>query len=64
MDLSLNARELEIQQRSRRLCDEHLLPLFVALGAAGESARAERVFAGVADKVLAMDTYAFWPLAA
>ena len=27
MDLSLNARELEIQQRSRRLCDEHLLPL-------------------------------------
>ena len=27
MDLSLNARELEIQQRSRRLCEEHLLPL-------------------------------------
>jgi acyl-CoA dehydrogenase len=27
VDLSLNARELEIQQRSRRLCDEHLLPL-------------------------------------
>ena len=27
MDLSLNARELEIQQRPRRLCDEHLLPL-------------------------------------
>lgn len=29
MDLSLNAREQEIQQRSRRLCDEHLLPLEV-----------------------------------
>ena len=27
MDLSLNARELEIQQRSRKLCDDVLLPL-------------------------------------
>jgi alkylation response protein AidB-like acyl-CoA dehydrogenase len=27
MDLSLNARELEIQQRSRTLCDDVLLPL-------------------------------------
>ncbi len=29
MDLSLNAREREIQERSRRFCDEHLLPLEV-----------------------------------
>ena len=27
MDLSLNARELDIQQRSRKLCDDVLLPL-------------------------------------
>ncbi len=27
MDLNLSAHELEIQQRSRRFCDEHLLPL-------------------------------------
>ena len=29
MDLSLNAREVEIQQRSRRFCDDILLPLEV-----------------------------------
>ncbi|MGE5468882.1 MAG: dioxygenase, partial [Ignavibacteria bacterium] len=39
--------------------DEHLLPLFVALGAAGEGARAERVHAGVDDYVIAMDAFAF-----
>lgn len=41
--------------------DEHLLPLFVALGAAGEGARAERVHAGVDDYVIAMDAFAFHP---
>lgn len=41
--------------------DEHLLPLFVALGAAGEAARAERFHAGIDDYVIAMDAYAFWP---
>lgn len=41
--------------------DEHLLPLYVALGAAGANARAERIFSGVADAVIAMDSYAFWP---
>lgn len=38
--------------------DEHFLPLFVALGAAG-NARAERVFAGFEGNALAMDTYRF-----
>jgi 4,5-DOPA dioxygenase extradiol len=39
--------------------DEHLLPLYVALGAAGEGARAERLHLGVDDYVIAMDAFAF-----
>lgn len=41
--------------------DEHLLPLFVALGAAGENARAQRIHAGIDDYVIAMDAYSFLP---
>ena len=41
--------------------DEHLLPLFVALGAAGPAARANRLHAGIDYGVLAMDAYAFTP---
>jgi len=41
--------------------DEHLLPLYVALGAGGENARAERFHAGIDDYVIAMDAYAFLP---
>lgn len=41
--------------------DEHLLPLFVALGAGGEHARSERFHAGIDDYVIAMDAYAFEP---
>jgi 4,5-DOPA dioxygenase extradiol len=39
--------------------DEHLQPLYVALGAAGEAPRAERFHAGVNDGVIAMDGWAF-----
>lgn len=39
--------------------DEHLLPLFVALGAAGERARAQRLDAGIDLGILAMDIYRF-----
>jgi 4,5-DOPA dioxygenase extradiol len=39
--------------------DEHLLPLYVALGAGGDGATARRVHAGVDDYVIAMDAYAF-----
>ena len=42
--------------------DEHLLPLFVALGAGGDSPRVERIHAGVDDCVLAMDAYSFAPV--
>lgn len=41
--------------------DEHLLPLYVALGAAGERAQASRFHAGIDDYVIAMDGYAFLP---
>ena len=41
--------------------DEHLLPLYVALGAASDSARIERFHAGIDDYVIAMDAYAFLP---
>ena len=41
--------------------DEHLLPLFVALGASGNPAQIERFHAGIDDYVLAMDAYAFLP---
>ncbi|MBI2277240.1 MAG: dioxygenase [Dechloromonas sp.] len=41
--------------------DEHLLPLFVAFGAGGDSARVERVHAGIDDYVIAMDAYSFLP---
>lgn len=39
--------------------EEHLLPLFVALGAAGKDYAAERVFAGFEGSALAMDAYKF-----
>ena len=41
--------------------DEHLLPLFVALGAGSESAKAERFHAGIDNYVIAMDAYKFLP---
>lgn len=39
--------------------EEHLLPLFVALGAAGPKAKAERLHASTTYGVLRMDAYAF-----
>ena len=41
--------------------DEHLLPLFVALGAGDEQAGVQRFHAGIDDYVIAMDAYAFLP---
>ena len=39
--------------------EEHLLPLYVALGAAGDDARAERLHVSATYGVLRMDVYAF-----
>ncbi|HTO47335.1 MAG TPA: class III extradiol ring-cleavage dioxygenase [Burkholderiales bacterium] len=43
--------------------DEHFLPLFFALGAAGEGARPRRVYDAIEGGALAMDAYAFAPAA-
>ena len=39
--------------------EEHFLPLFVAWGAAGDDAIAERIFEGLEAGTLSMDSYAF-----
>jgi 4,5-DOPA dioxygenase extradiol len=39
--------------------DEHFLPLFVALGAARDKAKPERIFDAIESGVLAMDAYVF-----
>ncbi|WP_243041583.1 DODA-type extradiol aromatic ring-opening family dioxygenase [Dyella sedimenti] len=39
--------------------DEHLLPLFVAMGAGGEGTQATRIDAGIEHGLLAMDIYRF-----
>ena len=39
--------------------EDHLMPFFVALGAAGTPVKAERFYAGVDDLVIAMDGYQF-----
>jgi 4,5-DOPA dioxygenase extradiol len=39
--------------------DEHFLPLFVALGAAGAGARITRELMGEADRAIALDSYVF-----
>jgi 4,5-DOPA dioxygenase extradiol len=39
--------------------EDHLLPLFTALGAAGASAQVEAFYRGISDYVIAMDGYAF-----
>ena len=41
--------------------DDHLLPLFVALGAAGERFDPRRIFSGVYDRAIAMDSFALQP---
>ena len=64
----LEARDVEalVDYRSRspqgvraHPTDEHFLPLFFALGAAGETAKPERVYDAIDSGVLAMDAYVF-----
>jgi len=54
-------RELAPNAQRAHPTDEHFLPLFVALGAAGAAPRVERLDPGVDSGVLAMDSYLFWP---
>ena len=50
-------------RRENHPTPEHLLPLFVALGAAGDGVAVERLHASVTHGALAMDAYAFAPAA-
>jgi len=56
----LDYRHASAHGRHAHPSEEHLLPLFVALGAGGASCRVERFHAGVDDLVIAMDAYAFF----
>jgi len=55
----LDYRNIAPYARENHPTDEHLLPLFVALGAGGPNPRATRLHASVEHGVLAMDAYAF-----
>ncbi|MRR52136.1 MAG: dioxygenase [Rhodocyclaceae bacterium] len=56
----LNYRDMAPGARQAHPADDHLLPFYVALGAAGEGYRAERCCDAVYDRMLAMDSYVFW----
>ncbi len=55
----LNYRRASASGARAHPSEDHLLPLFTALGAAGASAQAEAFYRGVSDYVIAMDGYAF-----
>jgi len=58
-DALLNYRHTQAAGVRAHPRDEHLLPLFTALGAAGEHALPEAFYRGIYDHVIAMDGYAF-----
>lgn len=60
-DLSalLNYRQASVDGVRAHPSEDHLLPLFTALGAAGADAQAQAFFRGVSDYVIAMDGYSF-----
>lgn len=59
VDALLDYRQREATGRQAHPRDEHLLPLFTAIGAAGDSAQARPFFRGISDHVIAMDGYSF-----
>ena len=73
IDARLEARERDALADYRRQAphagrahpsEEHFLPLFVALGAAADAYRVERIHQGVESAALAMDSYRFDPFQA
>ncbi len=63
-DALVNYRERAPEAVRAHPTDEHFLPLFIALGAAGPGARAIRAHASIDGAALAMDAYLFEPAAA
>lgn len=59
LDALLDYRSRAPGARQAHPSDEHLLPLFVAIGAAGGLKGAHPAYRGTADQVLAMDAYRF-----
>lgn len=59
IDALLDYRTLAPMAQKNHPTEEHLLPLYVALGAAGPGARAALLHASFEHGVLAMDAYAF-----
>jgi 4,5-DOPA dioxygenase extradiol len=57
----LDYRRIAPGAREAHPTEEHLLPLYAALGAAGTAFRAEPLYRGVSERILAMDSYALWP---
>jgi len=55
----LDYRQLAPMAAKNHPTEEHLLPLFVAMGAAGLNARASVLHTSIEHGVLAMDAYAF-----
>lgn len=55
----LNYRQASADGARAHPSEDHLLPLFTALGAAGTDAQAQAFFRGVSDYVIAMDGYSF-----
>lgn len=55
----LNYRQTQSAGSRAHPRDEHLLPLFTALGAAGPDAQPHAFHRGISDHVIAMDGYAF-----
>ena len=59
LDLLADYRSRSPQGVRAHPSEEHFLPLFVALGAAPEAAKPERIFGAIEGGVLAMDAYVF-----
>ncbi len=59
IDDLVNYREIAPEGRRNHPSEEHFLPLFTAIGAAGPGAKAERIHASYSYSALSMDAYAF-----
>lgn len=59
LDSLLRYRELSADGRRAHPGEDHLLPLFLAWGAAGPNAQPQAFFRGINNHVIAMDGYAF-----